>query len=52
MRSLTLLVFTTFDPDLKQFAHPVDIVFATPTGAVSSYLLGVGYQPAAVQMFH
>jgi len=35
-----------FDPELKQFAHPVGIVFATPAGLVSSYLLGVGYQPA------
>lgn len=39
-----------FDPELKQFAHPVGIVFATPTGAVSSYLLGVGYQPADVRL--
>lgn len=39
-----------FDPELKQFAHPVGVVFATPTGAVSSYLLGVGYQPADVRL--
>jgi len=39
-----------FDPELKQFAHPVGIVFATSTGAVSSYLLGVGYQPADVRL--
>ncbi|MDQ6869399.1 MAG: SCO family protein [Pseudomonadota bacterium] len=39
-----------FDPELKQFAHPVGIVFATPTGAVSSYLLGVGYQAADVRL--
>jgi protein SCO1 len=39
-----------FDPKLKQFAHPVGIVFATPTGAVSSYLLGVGYKPADVRL--
>ncbi len=39
-----------FDPELKQFAHPVGIVFATPTGAVSSYLLGVGYRPADVRL--
>jgi protein SCO1 len=39
-----------FDPKLKQFAHSVGIVFATPAGAVSSYLLGVGYQPADVRL--
>ncbi len=39
-----------FDPALKQFAHPAGIIFATPTGAVSSYLLGVGYQPADVRL--
>ena len=30
--------------------HPVGIVFATPAGAVSSYLLGVGYQPGDVRL--
>ena len=39
-----------FDPELKQFVHPVGIVFATPAGVVSSYLLGVGYQPADVRL--
>jgi protein SCO1/2 len=38
-----------FDPERKQFAHPVGIVFATPAGLVSSYLLGVGYLPADVR---
>ena len=33
-----------FDPELKQFLHPAGIVFATPAGIVSSYLLGVGYR--------
>jgi protein SCO1 len=37
-----------YDPEIKQFVHPVGIVFATPTGLVSSYLLGVGYQPGDV----
>ena len=37
-----------YDPEIKQFVHPVGIVFATPTGIVSSYLLGVGYQPGDV----
>jgi protein SCO1/2 len=39
-----------FDPQLKQFLHPAGIVFITPTGVVSSYLLGVGYQPADVRL--
>jgi protein SCO1/2 len=39
-----------FDPELKQFVHPVGIVFATPTGVVSSYLLGVGYRPGDVRL--
>ena len=39
-----------FDPELKQFVHPAGIVFATPAGVVSSYLLGVGYQPGDVRL--
>lgn len=39
-----------YDPEIKQFVHPVGIVFATPTGIVSSYLLGVGYQPGDVRL--
>ena len=39
-----------YDPTIKQFVHPVGIVFATPTGIVSSYLLGVGYQPGDVRL--
>jgi protein SCO1/2 len=38
-----------FDPDVKQFLHPAGIVFLTPRGVVSSYLLGVGYSPDAVR---
>jgi protein SCO1/2 len=38
------------DPERKTFAHPVGVVFATPAGLVSSYLLGVGYQPADVRL--
>jgi protein SCO1 len=41
---------TRFDPELKQFLHPTGILFATPTGIVSSYLLGVGYQPADLRL--
>jgi protein SCO1 len=39
-----------FDPEFKQFVHPVGIVFATPAGVVSSYLLGVGYRPGDVRL--
>ena len=39
-----------FDPQLKQFIHPAGIVFATPKGVVSSYLLGVGYAPGDVRL--
>jgi protein SCO1 len=39
-----------FDPQLKQFVHPAGIVFVTPKGVVSSYLLGVGYAPADVRL--
>lgn len=39
-----------FDPQLKQFIHPAGIVFATPQGNVSSYLLGVGYAPGDVRL--
>lgn len=33
------------DQQTKQFVHPAGIVFATPAGVVSGYLLGVGYTP-------
>jgi protein SCO1 len=39
-----------YEPQLKQFLHPSGIVFITPTGIVSSYLLGVGYQPGDVRL--
>jgi len=39
-----------FDPQLKQFIHPAGIVFVTPKGVVSSYLLGVGYAPGDVRL--
>ncbi len=38
-----------FDPALSQFMHPAGLVFATPGGLVSGYLLGVGYSPGDVQ---
>lgn len=37
------------DPRTRQFIHPAGIIFATPAGIVSSYLLGVGYTPVAVR---
>lgn len=40
----------SLDPELKQFIHPAGIVFTTPAGIVSSYLLGVGYQPADIRL--
>jgi protein SCO1 len=39
-----------FDPQLKQFLHPAGIVFLTPEGTVSSYILGVGYKPGDVRL--
>lgn len=38
-----------YDDKLKQFMHPAGIVLATPGGAVSGYLLGVGYAPEALR---
>jgi len=37
------------DPLSGQFLHPAGVVFLTPRGTVSSYLLGVGYTPAQVR---
>jgi len=34
----------------NQFLHPTGVVFVTPSGVISSYLLGVGYQPADVRL--
>ena len=39
-----------FDPQLKQFLHPTGIVFITPTGVISNYLLGVGYRTNDVEL--
>ncbi len=38
-----------FDRQTRQFLHPTGIVFATPSGVVSSYLLGVGYTPTDIR---
>ena len=37
-----------FDAASKQFLHPAGLVFLTRGGIVSSYLLGLGYQPSDV----
>ncbi len=39
-----------FDPQLEQFLHPTGIVFITPTGVISNYLLGVGYRTNDVEL--
>ena len=39
-----------FDPALKQFLHPAGIVFITPHGVISSYILGVGYNAGDVRL--
>jgi protein SCO1/2 len=39
---------TRFDAANKQFLHPAGLVFLTPAGTVSSYLLGLGYKPSDV----
>jgi protein SCO1/2 len=38
------------NPQRKTFIHPAGVVFATPDGRVSSYLLGVGYGPDDVRL--
>jgi protein SCO1/2 len=37
-----------YDTKFKQFLHPAGLVFLTGNGTVSSYLLGLGYQPSDV----
>lgn len=39
-----------FDPQLRQFLHPTGVVFITPAGVISSYLLGVGYPAGDVRL--
>jgi protein SCO1/2 len=38
-----------YDNQLKQYLHPIGLVFATPAGIVSGYVLGVGYRPGDVR---
>ena len=42
--------YARFDSERKTFVHPAGVVFATPAGLVSSYLLGVGYEPSDVRL--
>jgi protein SCO1/2 len=37
-----------WDADLQQYSHPAGAVVASAAGAVSGYLLGAGYDPAAL----
>lgn len=38
-----------YDEKLHQYLHPMGLVFITPAGIVSGYVLGVGYQPGDVR---
>ncbi len=39
-----------FDAEQKQFLHPSGVVFVSPDGTVSSYLLGIGYAANDVRL--
>ena len=39
----------TYDPALRQYAHPAGIVILTPQGKVSRYFLGVDYNTAEIR---
>lgn len=38
-----------YDPELRQYLHPMGLVFVTPAGMVSGYVMGIGYQPGDVR---
>ena len=38
-----------YDEKLHQYLHPMGLVFVTPGGIVSGYVLGIGYQPGDVR---
>ncbi|WP_242402475.1 SCO family protein [Komagataeibacter kakiaceti] len=38
-----------YDPGLRQYVHPMGLVFITPAGMVSGYVLGIGYRPGDVR---
>jgi protein SCO1/2 len=39
-----------YDAGIDQYAHPAGITIATPQGAISRYILGVGYRPLDVRL--
>lgn len=41
--------FYRYDPNSKQYAHPAGLIFLTPNGKVSSYLMGAGFQSKAIE---
>ena len=38
-----------YDPRSKEYAHPAGLIFLTPKGKVSSYLLGVNFRPELIK---
>ena len=39
-----------FDPALKELVHPTGLVLVTPSGRISSYLLGLSYRPGDLRV--
>ena len=39
-----------YDGQLRQFLHPTGLVFLTPKGTISGYLLGVGYRAGDLRL--
>ncbi|HXT80357.1 MAG TPA: SCO family protein [Acetobacteraceae bacterium] len=39
----------SYDTALKQFLHPTGLVFVTPAGSVSGYVLGIGYSAGDIR---
>jgi protein SCO1/2 len=40
----------TYDPDIKQFAHPAAIYVATPKGQIARYFMGIDFPPRDVRL--
>lgn len=38
-----------YDPESKQYAHPSGLVFVSPSGKISGYMMGVVYPPADLE---
>ncbi|MBY4641355.1 SCO family protein [Gluconacetobacter entanii] len=38
-----------YDEKLHQYLHPMGLVFITPAGIVSGYVLGIGYRPGDIR---